>query len=79
MSLNKYDLSKKDDHWQLKKQGNERATKAFTGNKEDAIKDSAAYLKSTDDGGSLRIHKEDGKFQEERTYPRSKDPKSSKG
>ena len=78
MSLDKYDLSKKDDHWQLKKQGNERATKAFKGNKEDAIKDSAAYLKSTE-GGSLRIHKEDGTYQEERTYPRSKDPRSSKG
>ena len=31
------------------------------------------------DGGSLRIHKEDGRIQEERTYPRSRDPKKSKG
>ena len=30
-------------------------------------------------GGSLKIHKTDGKFQEERTYPRKKDPKKSKG
>lgn len=78
MSLDKYHLSKKGDNWQLKKEGNERATKSFEGNKSDAIKESAALLKKGD-GASLRIHKTDGKIQEERTYPRSKDPKSSKG
>lgn len=30
-------------------------------------------------GGSLRIMKSNGQFQEERTYPRSADPKRSKG
>lgn len=30
-------------------------------------------------GGSVRIHKESGLFQEERTFPRSRDPKSSPG
>lgn len=29
--------------------------------------------------GSVKIQKMDGKFQEERTFPGSKDPKSSKG
>ncbi|MBS0233464.1 MAG: DUF2188 domain-containing protein [Proteobacteria bacterium] len=29
--------------------------------------------------GTVRIHKEDGKFQEERTFPRSRDPKKSPG
>ncbi len=28
---------------------------------------------------SLRIHKKNGRFQEERTYPRSADPRRSKG
>ena len=28
---------------------------------------------------SLRIHRKDGTIQEERTYPRSSDPKRSKG
>ena len=28
---------------------------------------------------SVRIHDVDGKFQEERTYPRSADPRKSKG
>jgi hypothetical protein len=31
------------------------------------------------DGGSVKIQKENGRFQEERTYPGSKDPASSKG
>lgn len=30
-------------------------------------------------GGSVRIHKLNGMFDEERTYPRSRDPRSSKG
>ncbi|HXR02234.1 MAG TPA: DUF2188 domain-containing protein, partial [Pseudomonas sp.] len=28
---------------------------------------------------SLKIHKEDGTIQEERTYPRSADPRQTKG
>jgi hypothetical protein len=31
------------------------------------------------EGGSLRIMGRNGRFQEERTYPRSADPKRSKG
>lgn len=29
--------------------------------------------------GSVRIQKENGRFQEERTFPRSRDPRRSKG
>jgi hypothetical protein len=29
--------------------------------------------------GSVKIHKENGQIQEERTYPRSADPSESKG
>ncbi len=31
------------------------------------------------EGGSVKIQLTNGKFEEERTYPRSKDPRSSKG
>ena len=31
------------------------------------------------EGGTVKIRKEDGTFQEERTFPRSKDPHASKG
>lgn len=78
MSLDKFHLTKKGDKWQLKKEGNERATKTFEGNKQDAVKESTKILKKGD-GASLRIHKTDGKIQEERTYPRSKDPRKSPG
>jgi Uncharacterized protein conserved in bacteria (DUF2188) len=30
-------------------------------------------------GGSVRIHKQDGSFEEERTFPRSRDPRASAG
>ena len=30
-------------------------------------------------GGSVRIHKETGAFQEERSFPRRRDPKASPG
>jgi hypothetical protein len=35
--------------------------------------------KEAPQAASVRIHNADGKFQEERTYPRSADPRSSKG
>lgn len=42
--------------------------------------DAIRYAKSLAvDGGSVRIHNRKGRFREERTYPRSKDPKRSKG
>jgi hypothetical protein len=30
-------------------------------------------------GGSVKIQKINGRFQEERTYPRSEDPRGSRG
>lgn len=76
--MDNYHLTKKGDKWNLTKEGNSKASKSFETTKEQAIKQSADYLKSGS-GGSMKIHKEDGKIQEERTYPRSKDPKKSKG
>jgi hypothetical protein len=29
--------------------------------------------------GTVRVHREDGQLEEERTFPRSKDPRSSPG
>jgi hypothetical protein len=31
------------------------------------------------EGGTVRIHRQDGQFAEERTYPRSRDPGASPG
>jgi len=45
--------------------------------KVEAVQKMRRFMKTRE--GSLRIHKVNGKIQEERTYPRGKDLRSSKG
>lgn len=74
--MDHYHLKKDGDQWKLTRQGAERA--ALTSDtKEDALKKSMEFMR--DHGGSMRIHKESGRIQEERTYPRSSDPRKSPG
>lgn len=78
--MDNYHLTYKGLWWQLKKQGEEKfILTALT--KEDALDKSVKYMKEHHQTrpGSLKIHKEDGTFQEERTYPRSADPSRSPG
>ena len=75
--MENYHLVKDWDQYKLKKEWSERATKVFDWTKDDALKQSTEFMKGH--GWSLKIHKNDWKFQEERTYPRSADPSSSKG
>ena len=75
--MDNYHLAKEDEQWKLRREGAERASKVFDGTKVEAIRQSAEFLK--DRGASLKVHKENGQFQEERTYPRSADPRESKG
>ena len=74
--MDNYHITKTDTGWELKKEGATRASKTAS-TKADITAVAAEFL----DGktASLKIHKEDGKIQEERTYPRSADPKQSKG
>ena len=66
------------DVYKLKKEGAQRASKVIDANKPEAIK-AAKKLILKQGGGSLKIHKNGGGFQEERTYPKSNDPRASKG
>ena len=76
MALERYHLTKRNNQWRLEKAGSDRALlKAPT--KAEAVQKMRRFMKTRE--GSVRIHKVDGKFQEERTYPRAKDPRSSKG
>ena len=76
MTLDKYHLTKDNDEWKLKKEGNQNASlKAET--KKQAVKDMQDFMK--DKTGSVRIHKTNGRIQEERTYQRRNDPRRSKG
>jgi hypothetical protein len=74
--MDKYNITKDGDKWKLQKEGNERPSKTAT-TKAELIKETRDYM--TDKTGSVKIHKEDGRFQEERTYQRKDDPKKSKG
>lgn len=71
-----YHLVPSQGGWQLEKQGLSRGIKFFA-TKREALEFSTAHVKEKT--GSLRIHKENGQFEEERTYPRSMDPTSFKG
>ena len=78
--LPKFTLTYNEDKktWGLKKDKADKVIKRFD-NKEDATKGGVLEKAVGKEGGSVKIQKIDGKFQEERTYPRSADPRSSKG
>ena len=79
--MDNYHLTKNENgDWNLKREGAQRATEVFPGlPKEEAVRRSADRLRQTDSDSSLKIHREDGTFQEERTYPRAADPSQSPG
>ncbi|MGR1197695.1 DUF2188 domain-containing protein [Aeromonas hydrophila] len=74
--MDKFIVEKRRDKWALVKEGNERASKTAD-TKAEMVKLASAYV--GDKGGSVKIRKLDGTFEEERTYPRANDPKKSKG
>lgn len=71
-------FNEKKEDWVLKNDATNRTVKVFD-TKTDATKGGVLQKALGDKGGSVKIQKENGKFQEERTYPGSLDPKSSKG
>ena len=67
MALQRYHLEKKNENWRLRKAGSNRAVvKADT--KELAILGMRGYMETHE--GAVRIHKANGRMQEERTYRR---------
>ncbi|QKP78862.1 DUF2188 domain-containing protein [Methyloligella sp. GL2] len=58
--------------WELKNESTKDVVKRFK-TKADAIK--GGVLEKAVKEGSVRIRKRDGKIQEERTYPRNRDPR----
>lgn len=74
--MDNYHITKKGDKWTLKKEGNERAAQTSK-TKAEAIQKMREYM--ADKVGSVKIHKENGQFQEERTYQRKNDPPESPG
>lgn len=78
--LPKYTLThnKKKDRWDLTNDRTDKVVKTFE-TKADATKGGVLERAVGQEGGSVKIQKSDGKFQEERTYPGSADPGKSKG
>lgn len=73
--LPRFSLSYNGDNkkWELKREGSGEVVKRFK-TKADAIK-GGVLERAVKKMGSVRIRKRDGKIQEERTYPRSMDPR----
>ena len=74
--MDNYHIVKDDDKWKFGKEGSNRALQRAD-TKQEAIDKMRDYM--SDKTGSVKIHKENGQFQEERTYQRKDDPKKSKG
>lgn len=65
-------------YWALRNDNTGRTVRRFE-TKDDATKGGVLKDAIGNQGGSVRIHKVNGRFDEERTFPRSRDPRSSKG
>lgn len=78
--LPKFTLTKNEqrNRWDLVNDKTDRLIKSFD-TKAEATRRGALKGAVGTDGGSVKIQLENARFQEERTYPRSADPKSSKG
>lgn len=78
--LPKYTLSfdQKKQDWKLQKDGSDRATKRFE-TKADGTAGGVLSDAIGKEGGSVMIEKKHGGYQEERTFPRDRDPKKTPG
>lgn len=78
--LRKFTLeyNEKKDRWDLENDKTNRVVKTFE-TKEEATERGVLKKALGAEGGSVKIQKENGRYQEERTYPSSADPHNSRG
>lgn len=76
--LRSFHLTKKGEKWRLEQAGSDRALRTFD-RKADALKGGTLKDALGKSGGSVKVHKQNGRIQEERTYPRGKDPRGTSG
>ena len=79
-NLPKFTLTKNEskNRWDLVNDSTDRTVKTFD-TKADATRGGALEKAIGPAGGSVKIQKENGRIQEERTFPRSADPKKTPG
>ena len=71
-------FDEKKDKWTLRNDRTNRVEQSF-GTKGRAMSGGVLKRAVGRAGGSVKIQKENGRFQEERTYPGKRDPRKSKG
>jgi hypothetical protein len=78
--LPKFTLEKNEklNTWDLTNDATDKTVKRFD-TKAEATKGGMLERAVGSAGGSVKIQKENGRYQEERTYPGSSDPPESKG
>jgi len=74
--MDKYHITKKGDKWRFAKERDEKSI-SNSDTKAEAVEKMREYMSNKT--GSVKIHKENGQIQEERTYQRSDDPKRTPG
>ena len=74
--MKNYHITKKNNAWSFQAHGSNRAIKNSS-TKAEAVKHMQDFM--GDRVGSVKIHKQNGRIQEERTYQRKDDPRTSKG
>lgn len=72
------DYDKKKEDWRLTNDATNKVVKRFDKKDEATSRGTLGKAVGTD-GGSVKIKKMDNQYQEERTFPRSADPKKSPG
>jgi hypothetical protein len=71
-------FDEKKDKWTLRNDRTKRVEQSF-GTKARAMSGGVLKRAVGREGGSVKIQKENGRFQEERTYPGRRDPRKSRG
>ena len=71
-------FDEKSDKWTLRNDRTKRVEQSV-GTKTRAMRSGVLKRAVGRDGGSVKIQKENGRLQEERTYPGKRDPRKSKG
>lgn len=72
-----YHVTKTEQGWQGKAENAQRAS--VTGQTKAEVKQKTIEIAKSQGKTSVKIHKENGKIQEERTYPKSSDPCPPRG
>lgn len=72
-----YHVTKTDNGWQGKLEEGQRAS--VVGSTKSEVVQKTIEIAKNQSSASVKIHKMDGKIQEERTYPKKSDPFPPKG